>query len=173
MSIYELCACVHGPEGAARRRDSWSHLRPLCWVQCSTHVYQMPWPQPFKLDREEQRRLRWIDGGLRLLMCPDGVVREPWWWGLTLSSGHSAPVLAWVVLVEQQDWAEVLFLLYGENILLVMLTFCKRWMSTVTPGGELGCFLFIGKPVFKAWSWKAHSVCAGSGLGSGQLVWEL
>lgn len=109
MSIYELCACGHGPKGAARRRDSWGHLRPLCWVQCSTHVYQMPWPQPFKVDREEQRRLRGMDGGLRLLMCPDGVVHEPWWWGLTLRSGPSAPVVGWVVLVEQQDWAEVLF----------------------------------------------------------------
>lgn len=55
----------------------------------------------------------------------------------------------------------------------VMLTFFKSQVSTVPPGGELGCSLFIGRPVFKAWGWRAHSVCAQSGFGSGQLAWEL
>lgn len=126
----------------------------------------MPQPQPFKVGKGRNRG-EWRPS---LLLRPDCVGRnldgEVWFWALALCTGASLGGAG-----RQQDWAEVLFLLTVKSF-YCYAHILKSQVSTVPPGGELGCSLFIGRPVFKAWGWRAHSVCAQSGFGSGQLAFE-
>lgn len=98
-------------------------------------------------------------------MDPDD---EAWLWVLAPLHGAS---LGGADRTARLGWSFISSLRWSHSA--VMLTFFESQVSTVPPGGELGCSLFTGRPVFKAWGWRAHSMCAGSGLGSGQLAWEL